>query len=355
MKAVLIDYVCSFHKEEHLQFNKQLVSILPDKLKLTWLGDHEYGNSLFRNSEHVKLHTIPFSKKFTPTEAIRRYLFIIRFFINSKDWDTVIFLSFDNSIFPLFIIFSAFFIRKKRVIAMIHNNLESLDKSWLKRTMFRASQFCIKTKYIVLTQGMKLITDKLLNTESVLLHHPAFDYGIFAKQNDKSFLVIGRQAVHFCQGGYLDSFILACKSPPHIKNSTIKLTIAGPCTQGAKETGEIDIQILPEFISRSDYETIFKATTFVIFPDSDETKFRASGTLMDSLSTHCVFIAPKVGHFLEFEGCGILYNRGDFKTAISKALELTMPDIEAFRKNIRKKITDLKMKNASTVMGLRLI
>lgn len=341
--VLVTDPICSLHKEEHLTFNRQLIALFKDsngQLRYGWCGDNRYGEELFKNHTNVDHYAIAYRKRYNATEGWRRYWHIFQTIRTRKTYNTVVFLSFENTFFPLFCLLFLPSLSGRKIICVIHNNLKTLKESTSKRSLFRLLGHLLKINFAVLTARMKEHADPILKTSTVLLHHPFFS----ASERDetiglKSFLALGRQGAIFHKNGFYPQFIEACELYRQHHNEKIKIII------GVEEknnlalgtVSNVEVQVLNGFIAASDYTLFYRQANFVLFADSQEAEYRASGTLMDTLSAGGIFIAPFTGHFAEFPECGILYKEGGFRDAVLQALCLTKAEIEAMRAAIQRK------------------
>jgi hypothetical protein len=349
------DPICSAYKEQHLAFNKKLISLAADpKIVHGWTGDKKYGEELFKKFDNIFCRPVIYKEKYNLKEALRRYIHIFKIIRKTNEAERIFFLSFDNTLFPVFCLLFHKSLSRKKMFCVIHNNLKTLNETPAKKRLFRILSSFIKIEYVVLTESMKALADSILNTSTILFHHPFYEIkSKRAGQDGKNFLVIGRHGIGFYNSLLYRDFIAACNESPH--GYKIKMVII--VKTGVEEIryvkeDSIEVNVISGFLSIYDYQQYFHKTAFVIFPESDESQYRASGTLIDTLSTGGIFIAPETGHYKEFQGCGIFYRKGDLKKAVNQALNLSENEIESMRNNIEKKRREYEQENQQVLKRL---
>lgn len=350
---LVIEPIC--HSDEHLMFNSKLLSMIDNiEANYFWCGDHHYGKELFKDQTGTTFSTISYNFAYTPKEAMRRYIHIFKVIRKAKNIDTILFLSIDNTLFPFLGLFLFRTLRRKKVVCIIHNNLSALKKSKSKSTVFRFLERIVRIQFVVLTEAMRKVADQLLIRPTILIHHPFYDKLKKEKSRSNIFLILGRQAVTFYENGFYEKFKSECINYYKNHNNLPKLILGVP-----NEIKWIDgIEAVPEvefisgFIPRLKYISYFNEASFFVFPDVDDDEVRASGTLVDCLSSGLIFVGPRTGHFSEFEGCGILYDRGKFSDAIGKALLLTNLEIKQMQLKISEKIDCYERRNKQVLASL---
>lgn len=351
----LTDPICL--NEEHLNFNAQILTLLREEVtELQWIGDKKYGDKLFGRSMPDAKETIDFRPSFSFVEAVRRYDYIFSSLARERNVRKIFFLSFDNTVFPLFCILWSRFLTGKSVVCIVHNNLKTLEQSRVKRALFRLLNKLVPVRYVVLTESMLDIANRVLATAKVsLLYHPFFDMPAkVVGANEKTFLVVGRQATRFVSDGHYETFLSACRQHPATLRIRLVLGLPRDSTIQLPSHNSPEVVVVYGFISGADYNTFFQTSNFFIFPDSEDAEYRASGTLMDSLSSGTVFIAPDNGHFRQFRGCGIFYKAGNLAEGITKALSATEHDIKELRKNIPARRAEYDSRNKFAIRELLL-
>jgi hypothetical protein len=202
---------------------------------------------------------------------------------------------------------------------------------------------------------MKFYTDPLLHTSATLLRHPFYKVtGERKDSNSRTFLAVGRQAAGLYDGGFYDDFLSVSRSYLETHRGKIKLVIIFPGDSNLHSfiSDALEIQVISGFISSNVYDENFLTADFVVFPDTEEAEFRASGTLIDTLSSGATFIAPRRGYFKEFEGCGILYEKGEFKEAIDKALRQSEMEKEEMMLHAKERKLEYESENHLTIKNL---
>jgi hypothetical protein len=325
-------------EEQHLFFNKTFVNtikLIRKDENVIWCGDKIYGQEIF-SSNLVKSETIEYQKRLTPIQLWRRYGTVSRVLNQESSKALVIFLSFDNSLFPFFCLLNFSNLRNRRVICMIHNNLKSIQESAIKKLAFQWLTKLVNIDYVVLTESMKNIADRILTIDSKLFHHPFYQVPMEMKDDEPikaiNFLVMGRQAIEFCKSDLYNKFIEAAENSSRACNISIISPI--PINLKPYNSAKVVTDLVIATLSSEEYWEYFRHSNFVIFPPSEEIYYRASGVLMDTFASGSIFIAPESGHFSEFNGCGLFYTNETFSALITKALYLDDREIESMRNQL---------------------
>jgi hypothetical protein len=326
-------------EEQHLFFNKAFINSIKSIYKdedFIWCGDNIYGQEIFSNKT-IKSETIEYKKRLTPMELWRRYVTVSRVLNHESSATTVIFLSFDNSLFPFFCLLNFSKLKNRKVICVIHNNLKSIQDSVIKKFIFQLLKKLVDIDYVVLTESMKNIANKILATDSKLFYHPFYQIPMDMKDRKPAevinFLVMGRQAIEFCKSDLYNKFIEAAESSSRVCNISIISPI--PLNLKPYNSSKIVTNLVSATLSDEDYWEYFKLSNFVIFPPSEEIYHRASGVLMDTFASSSIFIAPEIGHFKEFSRCGLFYTNETFSAIIKKSLDLNSREIESMRNQVK--------------------
>lgn len=356
--VLFTDPICAAYEEQHLTFNKHFISLIcqPNNSYL-WIGDQKYGELLFNDFNRASSDSIDYRNQYSLLEGYRRYRHIFKVIKENKQAKQIVFLSFDNSLFPLFCLWYWRTLSHRKITAVIHNNLQTLSRSGLKRSLFRGVDALCNLRYVVLTESMKGIADALLRASAVLFRHPFFNVDNRPiTPSPRTFLAVGRQAAMLSNGPLLAQFLRACKQTATRHRITLLLAIPGSNKPpDMHRQDNVDISITRGFIPREQYLNYFSSTTFVIFPQSDDTDYRASGTLIDTMSSGRIFIAPAAGHFREFPECGFLYEEGEFEAAIERALSLNESEIEEIRLRILKRRNEYARLNQQVMIEQNLL
>lgn len=345
-------------EEQHLFFNRAFINSIKSISKdedFIWCGDKIYGREIFSNRP-IKSETIEYKKRLTLIELWRRYGTVSRILNHESSSTPVIFLSFDNSLFPFFCLLNFSKLRNRKVICVIHNNLKSIQDSAIKKFIFQSLKKLVDIEYVVLTESMKNIADKILATDSKLFYHPFYQIPMDRKDRKTveviNFLVMGRQAIEFCKSDLYNKFIEAAEDSSRVCNISIISPI--PLNLKPYNSSKIVTNLVIATLSYEVYWEYFKLSNFVIFPPSEEIYHRASGVLMDTFVSGSIFIAPEVGHFSEYSGCGLFYVNDTFSSIIKKALSLDELQIESMMNQLesvrilKERVNDLVLKEILT-------
>ncbi len=329
-------------EEQHLFFNKTFISsidlICLDRSYI-WCGDKNYGQNVFVLTKPLKSETIEYQKHLTLLELWRRYRVINGGLSQETSKYPLIFLSFDNSLFPFFCLLNYNKLKRKKIICIVHNNLRLIQSSIIKKFIFRALNKLIAVEYVVLTESMKSHADKLLVTNSKLFHHPFYQSPINIKKTKNgetvNFLVMGRQAIEFCKSDLYDKFIATAESYSGTRKVSISIISPIPTNLRSYNSSKVTTNFIVATLSDEEYWKYFELANFVIFPPSEEISYRASGVLMDTFASKSIFIAPELGHSNEFKGCGLFYNDDTFSAILEKALYIKSTEVEAMYKQLK--------------------
>lgn len=352
---LVIEPIC--FQEQHRSFNKRFLERIRElsiEKKFAWCGDADYGKEILEASESN--FAIRYQIGYSVKEIFRRYYNIYKAVNRSGDAvDTIIFLSIDNTIFPIFsFIFKQIF-KNKRVVVIIHNNLFSLEKSFFKKYLFSWASRGQNLQYVILGNHLKELSDRILGSICLVVNHPFYE-SLYKEnkmdytKNIKHFLIIGRQAIEFCNSGDCQKLVNYLKDAQNESIVRITIVTPAPIKNIPKSRSQVQITVKVGMIPEDEYIMHFNQTNFVLFPHSNEYDYRASGTLIDTLSCRKIFIAPKKGHFKEFNGCGIFYQAGCLEGAISEALTLSEARREVFIREINNKV---RAKNSEQLSQLK--
>jgi len=300
---VFLDPINKGHS--HVYFNASILSLfkaVPGKTIL--IGDRGHVRNVSTLAKAGNIAPFFINEK----SALKRKVYalfstLLKSAFRSKD---ICFLSFDNTIVPLFLITFCPLLFRSRLTLIIHNNLDTLLKHPLKRRLHRMALSLYNGRSIVLTKKMYEIYSGLFpKIRCEFLPHP--NYIGLIKYNRKSNLVntqtinillLGRQAKLLTSvlpklnlGRYENiTFITSLSSenyPLHVSN----------------------VRFLPEKPDFDEYYTLLGEADFVLFANDDALENRASGILIDCISMNCPVIGPNKGHFVEFgPEFGFLYN-----------------------------------------------
>jgi hypothetical protein len=354
-KVLLItDPICI--NEEHISFNRKLIEMFrAHATDFSWTGDKKYGANLFQNSPLISRDVLDYNPRFSLSEGIRRYRHIFKTIRQRSEAGCVVFLSTDNSLFPIFALINLITLRHRKVICIVHNNLYALHKSRFKRRMFNTMASLTGARFLVLTESMLTLSRGILKNVA-LLYHPFYRYPPSTKSGShKTFLTLGRQGAQFYTSGMYHTFISACRNFIALNPQTqITLLFGLPGDVRLEPIDATNLRIIPRhgFIPHDEYERFLGSSNFFIFSEHEEVEFRASGTLIDTLSAGMAFIAPDRGHFREFGDSGILYASGEFEQAIGKALLITDQELETMRLKIASKKHTYEKRNADIIASM---
>lgn len=286
-KHVVIDFLSK--GESHLNFNKSFIQSIPSNHKsFVFLGNKSHAKKL--NIKHQK--TINSDNIFW---LVRVKLLFFKLLFTSKKHITV--LAFENYLFPLLtILYFPFFLGKKFTI-VVHNNIPGLASSSFKKLPLKLFVKLFNVKLICLTEaGKQKLDDSGFSKFTRFIPHmnychfktyesnKNFDF----KDNKINIVLLGRQAQLF-EKHILPKFEIS-------QWNKLKFHVFG---NGNK-------------LSELDFKTVLKTCDYCLFPNHD-VGFRPSGILLDCISNNTPLIAPKEGHFKEFEQfkIGEFYSNND--------------------------------------------
>ncbi len=354
MKKSILVIEPFYEKENHLSFNTKILSYLNKKNNIYFCGSSSYCLGLKNNGIEIEdSFCINYKHRNLP-EFIRRYVYIFSIIIsNSKKNDKIIFLSFDNTLFFLFLIFSKIFLLtyNKKIIAFSHYNTYTIYSNKIKKNLFKLTTRAYKKiQYIVLTEFAYQMLTNIVDAKNVLfIKHPinkiySSTNNLKKNENIIRYTIVGRQAKNAIDTGFIYKLISVLDSL--VKNSNLKIELVIGSNLFLNLDCKYTLQISQRNnLTRSEYELLFDSSDFIIFPYKKEDSFRASGILTDALSHNKPFIAPCHGHFKEFEGCGLFYNKEELEQQLYYSAHMTDTQYSGLVSNIKKTINKIEVKN----------
>lgn len=290
-KITLIDFLSK--NSSHLNFNKSFIQAIP--------AEYDIHNFIGHQSHYLLLETSEIPSKAIRNEnfnwAIRIILIFSKLLFNSKKNLTI--LAFENYIFPsLALLFFPFFLRKHFTM-VVHNNVPALMKRGIKTIPFAVFVKLFKPQLICLTKKIKDEMDKLgYNKNTTWIPH--MNYNHINKQSFKgtpvpfpsnkiNIVLLGRQSKLF-----VDHTLLK------INDQNLQNLQFHVFHNEIKRVNTPNIQFHKKRPSQEEYQSILQFADYCFFPDLN-VDFRPSGILLDCISATCPIIAPRSGHFKEFE------------------------------------------------------
>ncbi len=289
----------------HVYFNASILSLfkaVPGKTIL--IGDRGQVRNVLTLAKADNIAPSFISvKSALKRKVLALFLTLLKSVFRSKD---ICFLSFDNTIVPLFLITFRPLLFRSRLTLIVHNNLDTLLKNPLKRRLHRIALSLYNGRSIVLTKKMyEIYSDLFPQIRCAFLPHPNY-IGLIKfsyKRNlvntgTINILLLGRQAK------LLTSVLPKLNLERH-KNITF-------ITSLSSENYPLhipNVKFLPRKPDFDEYYTLLREADFVLFANDDDLANRASGILIDCISLSCPIIGPAKGHFLEFGSeFGFLYD-----------------------------------------------
>ena len=308
---VLVEPLC--WKKIHYAFNRSIIGGLSSNRLLSIIGDRDY----VRLFEHIEHKTSIRYRNASFFELLRRYVFVFRT-LRKYRFAKKIFLSFDNIIFPVFVVLLQRLLANSSNFVIMHNNLPGLVRSrwkrWLMRTAITKGNFAI----LSLTQeNHKYCQLFFSDSRSVYLPHPLYLPQNNSNQCDSmegvnhKFVFIGRQADLAVESGFIYQFVTILNEIAAAHNVEAEVIVASAAYSkiiNVETNSKLSLKRITHYLSFDEYSSLIECATFVVFPDSSMNKLRASGVLIDCISLGTPFLAPSYGHFVEFRNCGLSYS-----------------------------------------------
>lgn len=354
MKKTILVIEPFSENEEHLAVNTKILSYWDKNNDLYFCGSSKYCSKLKDNKVNFN-HCFCISyKPRTLREFIRRYLHIFNIIIkNSYKLDEIVFLSFDNSLFFIFLLLSKVFLfrYKKKILVFSHYNTYTLYSNRIKKILFKFTTYIYHSiQYIALTEVAYDTLSNIVNKKNVLfVKHPINEKISIVENFNKEdnvlrYTIVGRQAKIAINTGFIYELIdildlIARKSKLQIEliiGSNLSLNLEGTRTLKIDKRNNLSSQ---------EYSALFRSSDFIVFPEKKEDSFRASGILIDALSHKIPFIAPFHGHFKEFINCGIFYNNKDINEKIQYSAHLSKQEYLILVNNIIRKTDSIESEN----------
>ncbi|WP_427042664.1 glycosyltransferase (plasmid) [Fusobacterium sp. SB021] len=302
MKILLIDQLSPVG---HINYDEFWVKALQDlNIEFEFIASNKLINELKIEQKNIKLiipknyyEKINNNNFFIREFYLLKILFYIKNNIDIKDYENIVFLSFEN-----FSMFFAYFFHKKNVLLILHNNLRRINQKIIYHIIKYLSK---KVKLISLDFNINKNLNKM-GIKNELIIHPQKE--IKQKDNiekNKKQILIFSPSVSSLSKKILSEILQNKKLHLILQNKNIKLILRDKKMKSSLE----NIIILDGFLSKEDYLNILKKADVIFLPYKEDFNNRISGVLLEAIYLNKSLIIPKYNdlkNFLEFNKKGIV-------------------------------------------------
>lgn len=279
MKILYTDLICP---SGHVFYNNVQIALLSRKYSVDFVFQKGYANKLkIPDGSNIMEYVCFSNKNNVRINALLYRLYMIKYqkyiakVAEEGRYDYIFVSSFETFSFCINIPY------KCKVIAVCHNNIDYIQKSYLKRYLFvNASR---KVNFLVLnktsSEYFEIIGAKYFRvSHGTILFETNKNHGkfIFMPIND-------------CLDMKTLKYLISIPFLEYLRNLNVKLYIK----EKFVEVNHPNIVKLPNYIDQCNFESFINSAMAVILPyDLDKYKYRSSGLFYESVGRNKVIIAP---------------------------------------------------------------
>jgi|GEM_PF-561055 hypothetical protein B2_15743 len=314
-KILLIDQLSP---EGHINYDKFWINALENlKIDYTFVGKKSFLKKLdvSNNINKLEIPEIYYKNIGDKNIIIREYALLkilsyIKRKLSLKDYDRIVFLSFEN-----FSLFLSFYFHKKNVYSILHNNLRRIDNfSILKILKYLSKKINLVSLDYYIKNGLENIG---ISTKVII--HPLVEISGEIALEKTNRVVLFSPSISSTDETFISNVISDLKILKILEEKNIEIIFRSKNIN----YNSANIKVISEYLSEQEYRELLKGADYLLLPYEKNFNYRISGVLLEGISLNKKMIIPKYNdlkYFLKFNKESILgfFDIEDFRSLLEK-------------------------------------
>lgn len=314
-KILLIDQLSP---EGHINYDKFWINALENlKMNYTFAGKKSFLKKLEipHNIFKLEIPEIYYKNIGHKNIIIREYALLkilsyVKRKLSLKDYDEIVFLSFEN-----FSLFFSFNFHKKNVYGILHNNLRRIGNfGVLKILKYLSKKINLISLDYYIQNGLENIE---ISTKVII--HPLVEISEKITSKESNRLILFSPSISSTDETFISNVINDSKILKILEERNIEIIFRSRninCNSN-------NIKVISKYLSEKEYRKLLKRADYLLLPYEKSFNYRISGVLLEGISLNKKMIIPNYNdlkYFLEFNKESILgfFDIDDFRSLLEK-------------------------------------